>query len=138
MWKRIVTILLILAITGGGYGWYLYNKKPADIRKQTDCIELKATALAEAFNQDEAAANRLYVEKVLIVSGKVSNVQVDNTGHATVFLETGDPLSSITCSFYDDEAGSVKKMVPGATVRVKGNCTGKLVDVILNKCSMAE
>ncbi|GAA3937768.1 hypothetical protein GO495_11685 [Chitinophaga oryziterrae] len=138
MWKKTITILVILVIAGGAYGWYLYNKKPADIRKQTNCIELKATALAEAFNQDEAVANRLYVEKVLIVSGKVSNVQVDNAGHATVFLETGDPLSSITCGFYDDETGSVKKMVPGTIVRVKGNCTGKLVDVILNKCSLAE
>lgn len=138
MWKKIITGFLILAIAGGGYGWHLYNKKPADSRKQTDCIELNAGALAEAFNRDEMAANRLYVDKVLIISGKVSDVQVDNAGHATVFLETGDPLSSITCGFYDDEAGSAEKIIPGTVVRVKGNCTGKLADIILNKCSLVD
>jgi len=138
MWKKIAAGFLILAMATAGYGWYQYDRKPADSRKQTNCIELNAADLAEAFNQDETAANHLYVDKVLIISGKVSDVQIDKAGHATVFLETGDPLSSVTCGFYDDEAGAARRIVPGTMVRVKGNCTGKLADIILNKCSLAD
>ncbi|MEP7109556.1 MAG: hypothetical protein ABI760_16300 [Ferruginibacter sp.] len=136
-WKKILLGLVVIALAAACYGYYLYNKQPADVRKLPLDYELTATVLLEEFNKDETAANLKYLEKVIAVKGKVSEVKLEpSTGQATVILETGDPVASVTCSFYDDEVDAVKKLNKGEAVIIKGKCTGKLMDVILNKCSV--
>lgn len=137
-WKKIITAVMIMFIAATSYGWYLYNKKPADTRQQTAATEIGAAALVKCFQQNEAGATKQYVDKLIIVSGKVTGVQIDADGHATVFLETGDPLSAVTCSFYNEEMQTVKKLAAGSAVKIKGICTGILTDVILNKCSLVK
>ena len=136
-WKKIVTGMIILALAGAGYGWFLYHKPPPDVREQKPGIEITAADLVKAFQQDETAANTKYVDKVLMVSGTVTGMQTDSSGQATVSLQTNDPMAAVTCSFYQDDAG-VKKIKAGSPVRIKGICTGMLMDVVLNKCSLVE
>jgi hypothetical protein len=45
-------------------------------------------------------------------------------------------MAAITCSFYNEEMAAVKKLTTGAEVVIKGKCTGKLMDVVLNNCSI--
>lgn len=136
-WKKILLGLLLLAFAGAGYGFYLYNKKPADVRTLTANYQLTAEALLADFNKDETAANTKYLDKVIAVSGKVTEVKLEAaSGQATVTLDSGDPMAAVTCSFYNDEIASVKQLKQGDNVVVKGKCTGKLMDVVLNKCSV--
>ena len=135
-WKKILIGLSVIALAAAAYGLYLYAKKPADVRTLTAKYNLTAVTLLEDFNKDETAANKKYVDKVITVSGKVSEVKIEPTGQATVILDSGDPMAAITCSFYDDEARSLKKIKKGDEIVVKGKCTGKLMDVVLNKCSI--
>ena len=134
--KHIISGLLLLIAAASGFGYYWYNKKPADTRTQTAFMELTAEKLLSEFRQDEAAATTRYADRLLIVSGKLRMVETDTAGQATAYLDAGDPLSSVICSFYIDESGKVQKIAPGTIVRVKGICTGMLTDVILNRCSM--
>ena len=136
-WKKIITAMIILALAGGAYGWYQYQKAPPDIRKEKSGIEIAAVDLLKEFQQNETAANTKYVDKVLVVTGTVTGVQTDSSGQATVYLQTNDLLSAVTCSFYQDDDG-VKKIKTGVAARVKGVCTGMLSDVVLNKCSLAD
>jgi hypothetical protein len=136
-WKKIVTGLIVLALAGAGYGWYAYQKAPPDIREQEAGIEITAIDLLKTFQQDEMASNAKYVDKVLIVAGTVTGVQIDSSGQATVSLQTNDLLAAVTCSFYQDDEG-VKKIKAGSPVRIKGVCTGMLTDVVLNKCSLVQ
>lgn len=136
-WKKILYGLMLMAFAAAGYGFYLFNKKPADVRTLPDKFELTAYTLMNDFNKDETAADKKYVNKVIAVQGKVSDIKLEpSTGQATVILDSGDPMAAITCSFYDDEAGSLKEIKQGQQIVVKGKCTGKLMDVILNKCSI--
>lgn len=135
-WKKIVLGILVIFAGAAAYGFYLWNKKPADIRQEAAQFELTATALVDEFNKDENAANKKYLDKVIAVKGNVTDVKTDSSGQATVFLESSDPLASVTCSFYNDEAPSAKALQKGSTVIIKGKCTGKLMDVVLNKCSV--
>ncbi len=137
--KKIVWAVLMMALAAAGYGFYLYNKKPADTRKSTASYSLTAVDLVAAFNSDETAAGKKYVDKVIAVKGKITDIKLDTaTGQATVTLDSGDPMAAVTCSFYSDEMASVTKLKPGTTLTVKGVCTGKLMDVVLNKCSIDE
>lgn len=136
-WKKIGLALFIIALTAAAYGYYLFNKKPADVRKISAQYTLTAAALLEDYNKDETAANLKYLDKVISVKGKVTEIKIDTaTGQATVILDSGDPMAAVTCSFYDAETAAVKQLQAGAEVIIKGKCTGKLMDVVLNKCSI--
>jgi hypothetical protein len=137
-WKKILLGIVIIIAAATACGYYLYNKKPADIRKETAQFELTATKLVEDFNKDETAANKKYLDKVIDVKGNIADIKTDTSGQATVFLESSDPMASVTCSFYADEAASVKALQKGSLVTIKGKCTGKLMDVVLNKCSVVK
>jgi hypothetical protein len=136
--KKIFWGLLTIAFVAAGYGFYLFNKKPADVRVLHAQYELAAAGLVKEYNTDEAAANIKYLDKVIAVKGNVMDVKTDATDLATVFLDSGDPLAAVTCSFYNEEAGSVLNLPKGKEVTIKGMCTGKLMDVVLNKCSISK
>ncbi len=135
-WKKALAAVAILFFMAAGYGFYLYNKKPADTRKESAAFTIPAHDMVTEYNKDETAADKKYLDKVVAVTGTVTEVKVDPSGQATVFLDGNDPMTNITCSFYNDEAPTVKDLDKGATVTIKGNCTGKLMDIVLNKCSI--
>ena len=134
----MLLLFLVISFAAAGYGFYLYHKKPADIRKETARYEISAAGLVDAFSKDETSANQKYLDKVIAVTGKVADVKIDSAGQATVFLDSGDPLAAVTCSFYNEEAATAKMVLRGAAITVKGKCTGKLMDVVLNKCSISK
>lgn len=138
IWKKIAMAVGILVVAGILYGLYLYNKKPQNIKQARSQFEITASGLTTAFNTDESNATKQYVDKIVSVSGSIKDVKIEQGGTATVFLESGDPMTSVTCSFYDTEAAAVKKLKTGQQVTIKGVCTGKLMDVVLNKCSIAQ
>lgn len=136
--KRNLFALAIVALACAGYGFYMYKKKPADVRKESAEISLSAAALVADFNKDETAATKKYVDHILAVKGTVTSVKTDSSGQSTVFLDSGDMLSAVTCSFYAEETPSLAAVQKGQQVTVKGKCTGKLMDVVLNKCSIIQ
>lgn len=134
--KKGLLGLLLIVLVLAGYGFYMYTKRPADIRKETVVYEISATALLAEFNRDEPAAGKKYIDKVIAVKGKVADIKTDTENQTTVFLDTGDLMASVTCSFYQEETSVVKLLRQGQEVTIKGKCTGKLMDVVLNKCSI--
>lgn len=136
-WKKVLAIFFLVVLVVAAVLLYFYYKKPADIRTAVANYETTAPALLAEFNNNEATANAKYLDKVIAVEGTISKVNSD-AGNPTVFLETGDPMASVTCSFYDTESGVLKNLKPGSTIKIKGVCTGVLMDVVLNKCSIAE
>ncbi len=135
--KIAAAVLAILTIAAA-YGLYRYNEPPADTREEAADIQITAVELARAFNRDEEVANRNYVDKVLLVTGKFTRIEYDPSGVATLYLDSGNPLDFVICSFYKEETPALKNIAPGTMVRVKGICSGKLMDVVLNKCSMVK
>lgn len=134
MRKLIYGFLFLLAV-GVVCGLYLYNQKPPDTREEKAEFEITATDLVRQFATNEEVANRKFVDKVLIVSGIIDQIQF-TAAEASVMLSSGDPMSGVTCSFYSDEIATLKDLRQGKQVRIKGKCTGKLMDVILNNCSL--
>jgi len=131
--KRILIALLILMAGGGLYGLYLYQKKPADIRDLPADFTLTSVELMHEFETSETAATQKFADKVVTVSGVITDI---NPSSVTLFLNAGDPVASVTCSFYAEEAAALAKLTKGDVVSVKGKCTGKLIDVVLNNCSL--
>jgi lysyl-tRNA synthetase class II len=133
--KRLIIGILIITVMAGLYGFYLYNKKPVDTREQNPDFELTSAQIVKEFSDDEQAASKKYNDKIVLVSGKINEI---NLSSSTVFLDASDAISAITCSFYADESSQLKTLKVGDVVKIKGKCTGKLTDVIINNCRISD
>lgn len=140
MLKRILQFGLIALVIGGAVGYYLWNKPHASIGKAD--ITTTAMEISADFDKDENEAMKKYVGQdgktiVVQVSGKISDVKNDTSG-ITIALDTGDPINGVSCVLdrFTQQPRTDYKV--GEEVKLKGLCTGKLSDVIIDRCVPAE
>lgn len=139
MKKRTVLWILITIVTiglvGGGYGFYEFFRTHADLSKVKPDFTLAASDLSSAFENDETAATKKYVDKVVQVTGPVASVEMGSDSTINVTLRDEDALSGVICSFQGRgiEDVSVKK---GDVAVIRGQCSGMLLDVLLNNCAL--
>jgi hypothetical protein len=131
--KRILIAIGIIALLGGIIGYQMYNKPHKDIASTESDLTIKATDLLHAFETDEAAANQEYNDKLVAVTGTVSDVSRED-GTIKVILDTGSPLSGVICQLDEFTDHSRTEFEVGETVTLKGMCTGYLMDVVLVRC----
>lgn len=109
----------------------LYFKKHSDLAKAKPDYVITATALQKEFEDNEKTASEKYINKILEVNGNVSSVTQADSSDINVSLKTGSDLSSIICTF---AATDLSKFKTGEDVTIRGECSGILMDVLLNNC----
>jgi len=127
----LVFFLAVGAILGG---LYMYNMQDKDLRKVKPDFILTAAELQQAFEADEAAAASAYIDRIIEVSGEVESVKPGENQSLVVTLKTGNALSAVSCTF---QAGSfTQDFAAGDHTTIRGRCSGFLMDVLLNNCSV--
>lgn len=111
MIKKLLLVILAMAIIGGGIAYYLWNK-PHEKVEDINGLTVSASQLCKDFSTDEVKANAKYIGKVLEVNGIISEVQ----NGKVVVLEGQDETSSVQCNMRD--SGIVIKN--GQMVTIKG------------------
>ena len=99
-----------------------------DVKGET-AITVTAQAILDAYNTDEKKANTLYLDKAIEVSGEVAGVSKTQQGKTVVSLKTTDPMAGIRCTMKE-----AVEVTTGNNVRIKGICSGFLMDVTLIDC----
>ena len=127
-WGLVFIIIGLLIAAGLGYVYYLWNKPARDVADE-EAIKITAVAIFDSFTNNEQAANRLYLNKAIEVTGKVTSVQKKQAGKAVVFLQSDDPVYGVNCTFKKDP-GTIDN---NSIITFKGICTGYLSDVIINE-----
>lgn len=123
--KKIIFAVLILAVIAIGGYLYLY-KGHRDIAAEKAAYEMAATALSEAFLNTPDAAVAQYLDKTIILSGKVTET-----------MPGGITLDKVAyCEFMESTAEAAAM---GKTVTVKGRCIGydELLEIVkLDQCTV--
>jgi len=128
--KKIIMIALSLGLIGVGTGIYLFNKKPETVDDKKG-INIAAADLAKAYSANERAADSLYLNQVIEVSGTVGSTETNQDGGLMVILTTGDPDADIQCTLRDKGVQVAK----GQQVTLKGFCSGSgITGVSLTDC----
>jgi len=130
MKKLIIILIIILGLAAIGY--YNWNRKTASLQNAKVDISMPSPQLFAAFEQDEEAANKLYLNKVMEVKGKVREVHKEANGEVVITLEGSDMFGVICrmesgCKLEDSD-------LTGKVVTIKGMCTGMLMDVVMVQC----
>jgi len=136
--RNILLTVFVLALFGGLTGIYMYNKGGPDI-EHAGAAEVNATVLYGRFIKDAISAKKQYAERVLLVSGTVTGVSVNQQAQPVILLKTGTEGASINCTL-EGPATNIKK---GDMVLIKGWCNGLgqgdadlgiAADVYLSRC----
>jgi hypothetical protein len=127
-WRLVFIIAGLLILTGISYGLYIWNKPPRDVSDEKS-IKITAVAIFDSFTNNEQAANKLYLNKAIEVTGKVTSVQKNQDGKTVVILQSDDPVYGVNCTFKQDP-GTIDN---NNLITFKGICTGYLSDVIINE-----
>ena len=132
---RYILALLILGMLVALAAWkYTFRKSESSVASLKTDITIEASLLLQAFESNEDSANALYLDKIIQVSGTVESVTEDSLGYS-VYLKESNALSGVICSL-DKESFDPALVKAGSRTFIKGLCTGYLMDVVLNKCSI--
>lgn len=130
MKKKIIIGALIAVILGVIGVWFFVFYAPTHFKRDVadeKGIQLTASALVKAYQENESNANALYLDKPLEIKGEISETKVDQVGNTTLTLKSEDAFASVFCTLKKADPN----LKPGQTVTVKGICTGFLSDVVL-------
>jgi hypothetical protein len=113
---------------------YFYNLKSTDMAKAKPDYIVTASALQKAFEDDETAASARYINKILEVTGKIAAVKPGENNVVSISLVTESDLSSVICTF--PAVGDPSGFRIGDEIILRGECSGFLMDVLLNNCAV--
>lgn len=134
--KTILIAVLFIGLIGIITGIYLFTKKHPDLNKVKPDFTMTATELQREFEGNETAAAERYVNKIIDVTGVIGNVKKGENDILSISLKTGSEFSSVICTF--SFQSDPDKLLPGNEVTIRGECSGFLMDVLLNNCVLIE
>ena len=128
----IPSVLLVMAVVV----YVLYNKPHRSVEGEEAAFELSASALTEAFSNDEITADSKYTGKVIQVKGPLRRMIRNDS---TLILMMGDnELMGVSCYLEKDQIPGSQNLAPGESITVKGICNGVLMDVVLDNAILVK
>ncbi len=117
--KKIILVTIIsFVIAGFAVAWYMYNKGPVNIQNEIG-IAVTAEDLYATFAQDSISAQKLYNNKIVVVTGNIEKIQTNNEKQQVILLHTNENGAYVNCTM--DEPTNQKS---GTIIAIKGICGG--------------
>jgi len=130
-WLKIITITtLIIFLTGAGIYWYIADERFSDTSNRKSMYTVNAMAFIKEFQTNDSIANIKYSDKIITVTGMVSEVEAADT---TANIKIIDPAtgSYAIFAFQEQHLSEAKKIQAGDSVSIKGSCSGSIFSNIL-------
>lgn len=128
MTRKIFLIAGLIIAAGAIYGLYQFNRTAEDLSSKSPDFSMSTNALSTAFENDEPASNLKYLGKLIEVEGTVDMIE---DGENLILTLAGTGLTNVRAEL---ASGQKPELTKGSTVKLKGICTGYLLDVVLTEC----
>lgn len=132
--KIALFIVTFIALSSILAALYLFNMKHTDMAKAKPDFVITASLLQKDFESDETAASTKYINKIIEVNGKISSVKPGENNILSISLATDSDMTSIICTF--PAITDTSKFKVGDDITLRGECSGFLMDVLLNNCAV--
>jgi hypothetical protein len=123
--------VFIIMITGGFVGYKMWNKPHRNV-EEAKAITVTASQLANGYETNETESNSQYLDKILEVTGEVTEVSKNQKDEQVITLK-GTDMAGIICTL---EGRATTEIKPASKITLKGICTGFLTDVVLVRCKI--
>lgn len=137
MKRKILTIVLLAAISVFIYSLYQYNKPHRNIGKEKASFSLSVEELYSQFEANIDQASTKYADKVMTLSGKIAKVEQNQSGGFNVLMK-GENLR-INCEMDPAARINTENLKTDLPVKIKGLFIGfddLLQEVQFKKCSI--
>ena len=141
MSKKVKIALVILVVAGAvaaAIGLSIFNKPHQDLASTDAAYQIEAASLFSEFESDEAGANEKYLNQVLEVKGTVQDIQSTGDGGMILVLGNAGDAFGVNCALLPEAKANAASIEKGAVVKVRGICTGYLMDVTLSRCIVSQ
>ena len=132
--KIALFIVTFIALSSILAALYLFNMKHTDMAKAKPDFVITASLLQKDFESDETAASTKYINKIIEVNGKITSVKPGENNILSISLATDSDMTSIICTF--PAITDTSKFKVGDDITLRGECSGFLMDVLLNNCAL--
>jgi hypothetical protein len=134
--KIAIFVVSFIALSAILAALYMFNLKATDMSKAKPDFVLTASLLQKAFEDDETSASLKYINKIVEVTGTIASIKTGENNILSLTLNTASDLSSVICTF--PAIADPSKLKPGNSITLRGECSGFLMDVLLNNCAIIE
>jgi preprotein translocase subunit YajC len=128
--KRILIGILALVVILAGVYWYVATDKFSDTKDRKAAYTLNVLDLIHEFQQNGSVANKKYTDKIITVSGTVSEIEAADTTLNIKFIDKATGSYAIF-AFQQQHAAEAKSVKVGDNVSIKGSCSGSIYSQIL-------
>lgn len=102
-------------------------------------IQITATDLLAAYEENQVNADNQYKGKLLEVTGIIDDIGTDIMDDVYVTINNGDEyaFTCVQCFFKNkDEIAKVSNLKPGSEITIVGKCDGEVFNVLLKDCKI--
>jgi len=129
-YKKWLIAIFVLLLAGGAVIWWLFTLKYEDTADVKADHTVNAMDFIKEFKQDMAAANKKYSEKIIVVNGTVSKIEMADTTANIKMIDTTNG-AYIIFAFQQQHLDEAKQMKEGDKVSIKGSCSNGAFSSIL-------
>ncbi len=129
-YKKWLLALGVVLLAGAGLIWYLYTLKYDDTATIKADYTVNALDFINEFKKDMAAANKKYSEKMVVVNGMVSAIEMADTTANIKMVDTTNG-AYIIFAFQQQHLNDAKAIKQGEQVSIKGSCSNGAFSSIL-------
>ena len=122
-YKKWGIVLFIFILAGGAAVWYIYTEKFDDTSKVKADHIVNAVDFIKEFQTDLGLANKKYAEKIIVVNGIVSKVEMADTA-ANIKMADLASGAYVIFAFQQQHLAEAKMIKEGDQVSIKGSCSG--------------
>ena len=136
---KYLLYFLLFVVVLAGIAYYSFLSVPKVSAKQNPVdITMPADQLFQAYSTNQERGDKLYIGKTFEIEGVITEITEDEQGAPVVLFGTDDAFGGVLCTFEMGEKGKISQLKPGNKAKVKGICTGMLMEVVLNRCTLLE
>ena len=135
--KTLYSILFVIVLLGM-ICIYIFLKPEKNLLKLKPDYKLTVIELFNEYSTNEEAANTKFLGKIIQVNGTIREINTEDSIYTIVILETEDVFSGVNCVLSDRYASKRKDISTGSEATIKGECSGMLIDVVLNNCVLID
>lgn len=128
--KKLLWSGLILIVALALVYFYVATEKFSDTKDRKSAFTVNAIDFIREFEQSDSAANAKYVDKIVTLTGRVSEIEAADTTLNLKFIDTTTG-SYVIFAFQKQHLSEAKTVKVGDSVSVKGSCSGGVYSEIL-------
>jgi len=109
----------------------------AQVASQAPGLSVSARQLYSDYQSNGIAADQMYKDQTILVTGTVDMIGKDIMDTMYVTLIGDGVIGSVQCYFAKAHENELAGLRQGMSVSVKGRCDGKMINVMMKGCTLA-